>query len=59
MTFTIKSKDGDEGYPGTVAASVEYTTTEKEKKVILVAKYKAELVGDEVEETVINLTNHS
>ncbi|KAH8592274.1 putative bifunctional protein gal10 [Bisporella sp. PMI_857] len=60
VTFTIKSKDGDEGYPGTVAASVEYTTTVSEdKKTTLVAKYKAELVGDEVEETVINLTNHS
>lgn len=59
VTFKITSKDGDEGYPGTVEASVNYTTSVKDGKVTLVAKYEAKLVGDEVEETVLNLTNHS
>jgi len=59
VTFKLTSKDGDEGYPGTVEASVNYTTSVKDGKVTLVAKYEAKLAGDEVEETVLNLTNHS
>ncbi|KAG9242695.1 galactose mutarotase-like domain-containing protein [Calycina marina] len=59
VTFMITSKDGDEGYPGTVEARVNYITSVEKGKVTLVIKYEAKLVCDEVEETVLNLTNHS
>lgn len=64
VVFTLRSEDGDEGYPGTVEASVIYTAgtqkTETGKEVnVLGIEYVVELVGDEVEETAINVTNHS
>ena len=63
VKFTLRSEDGDEGYPGTVETSVVYTAGTqsldgKEVKV-LGFEYEVQLVGDEVEETVVNLTNHS
>jgi aldose 1-epimerase len=63
VEFRLRSEDGDEGYPGTVEASVVYTAgTQREggKEVrVLGIEYQVELVGDEVEETVVNVTNHS
>jgi aldose 1-epimerase len=64
VKFSLKSEDGDEGFPGTVLATVVYTTgtqkTAEGREVrVLAMEYEAQLVGDEVEETVINLTNHS
>lgn len=64
VKFTLRSEDGDEGYPGTVEASVVYTTgTQKTKEgktaTVLGIEYLVELVGDEVEETAVNVTNHS
>jgi aldose 1-epimerase len=64
VKFTLRSEDGDEGYPGTVEASVVYTAgtqkTESGKTVnVLGIEYVVELVGDEVEETAVNVTNHS
>ncbi|KAL2266721.1 hypothetical protein VTJ83DRAFT_6073 [Remersonia thermophila] len=63
VKFTLLSEDGDEGFPGTVAASVVYTvgkqkTPEGKEAVVLGIEYEAELV-DGAEETVINMTNHS
>lgn len=64
VKFSLKSEDGDEGYPGTVLASVTYTsgtqkTAEGREVRVLAMEYEAQLVDDKVEETVINLTNHS
>ena len=64
VKYTLKSEDGDEGYPRTVEVSVVYTaaTTQngegKEVRVLGI-EYRVELVGDEVEETAVNVTNHS
>ena len=61
--FKYLSKDGDEGFPGSVEAQVFYTatTTESEGRQIakLEVEYEAELVGDgDVEETAVAMTNH-
>lgn len=61
VRFSLTSPDGDEGFPGTVEASVVYTvgkqTVEGKEALVLVAEYEAELVGG-AEETVVNMTNH-
>ena len=64
VKFTLKSEHGDEGYPGTVEASVLYTagtqkTAEGKEVRVLAIEYEVQLVGDEVEETAVNVTNHS
>ncbi|KAL2071994.1 hypothetical protein VTL71DRAFT_11337 [Oculimacula yallundae] len=63
VRFTLRSEDGDEGYPGTVDVSVVYTVGVQKvdgKEVrVLGIEYEVKLVGDEVEETVVNVTNHS
>ena len=63
VKFQLRSEDADEGYPGTVDVSVLYTAgTQKEggKEVrVLGIEYEVQLVGEEVEETVVNVTNHS
>ncbi|TVY82907.1 Bifunctional protein GAL10 [Lachnellula suecica] len=60
VMFKLRSEDGDEGYPGTVEASVTYTAVETEEGVrVLGIEYQVELVGNEVEETAVNVTNHS
>ncbi|QIX00912.1 hypothetical protein AMS68_006429 [Peltaster fructicola] len=65
LHFTYLSPDGDEGYPGTVKLDVWYypsvtkATIGKHQVVTLEIEYEAQLVGDEVEETAINVTNHS
>lgn len=62
VEFKYLSKDGDEGYPGTVQLTVWYTAgkTEDEgvQKTGLEIEYEVELVGDEVEETAVAVTNH-
>lgn len=62
VKFTLVSEDGDEGFPGTVEATVVYTVgTQKQdgkEVVVLGIEYEAELVGG-ADETVINMTNHS
>lgn len=61
--FKYTSKDGEEGYPGTVEVRVWYVQAREEvdgaQQEVLYIEYEAELVGDEVEETAINMTNHS
>lgn len=64
VKFTLTSKDGDEGFPGTVEATVIYTagtTTSATGKAerVLGIEYEAKLVDGKVEETVINMTNHT
>ncbi|OJJ43368.1 hypothetical protein ASPZODRAFT_161596 [Penicilliopsis zonata CBS 506.65] len=62
LLFTLRSQDGDQGFPGTLELRVWYTiTTEADTvtKTVLEAEYEVEFVGDECEETVVNITNHS
>jgi aldose 1-epimerase len=60
--FKYVSKDGEEGYPGTVEFRVWYVqeteTIDGAKQELLHIEYEAELVGDEVNETAISVTNH-
>jgi aldose 1-epimerase len=60
--FKYTSKDGEEGYPGTLQVSVWYVQKKEEvngaQQEVLYIEYEAELVGDEVAETGINMTNH-
>ncbi|KAK3317607.1 galactose mutarotase-like domain-containing protein [Cercophora scortea] len=62
VKFSLVSQDGDEGFPGTVEASVVYTVGKQlqdgKEVVLLGIEYEAELVGG-AEETAINMTNHS
>ncbi|KAB5518118.1 galactose mutarotase-like domain-containing protein [Coniochaeta sp. 2T2.1] len=62
VKFTLTSPNGDEGFPGTVEASVVYTagkqTQDGKEVVVLGIEYEAELTGG-ADETVINMTNHS
>jgi aldose 1-epimerase len=62
VQFVYLSPDGDEGYPGTVELRVWYSAFEEQEdgvtKAVLVAEYEAELLGDECEETAVNVTNH-
>jgi len=63
LLFKYLSRDGEEGYPGTVELRVWYTAgkedvNEANEKTVLTAEYEIEFVGDECEETVVNLTNH-
>lgn len=60
--FKYLSPDGDEGFPGTVECRVWFSAgkTEDEgvQKTALEIEYEVELVGDEVDETVVAVTNH-
>jgi aldose 1-epimerase len=62
VEFTIVSKDGDQGYPGTIEAKVIYTTGTQnvggKEAIVLGIEYEAKLV-DGADETVLNMTNHS
>jgi aldose 1-epimerase len=63
VLFKYTSKAGEEGFPGTVQLNMWYTpSVEKDEgveKTQLVIEYEVELIGDEVEETAVGLTNHS
>ncbi len=62
VMFKYLSKDGEEGFPGTVEMKLWYIPgVEKDdgvEKTSLEIEYEAELVGDEVDETAVALTNH-
>ena len=63
VMFKYLSKDGDQGYPGTVEVRVWYTASKEEEdgvgKTVLEVEYEVEMVGSECEETVVGVTNHS
>lgn len=62
VQFKYLSKDGEEGYPGTVELRVWYIASKKSdggvEKTQLEIEYEVELVGDEVDETLVSVTNH-
>ncbi|KAI1851329.1 hypothetical protein JX265_000437 [Neoarthrinium moseri] len=62
VEFTLKSEDGDEGFPGEVLVKVVYTSgtqnVDGNTVTVLGMEYEAELTGG-ADETVINMTNHS
>ncbi|PZG10286.1 aldose epimerase family protein [Nonomuraea aridisoli] len=51
VTLTLTSPDGDQGYPGTLTASVTYTLADDALRIDYVTETDAP--------TVVNLTNHS
>ncbi|KAF2122141.1 galactose mutarotase-like domain-containing protein [Lophiotrema nucula] len=57
--FKYVSADGEEGYPGTVEVKVWYVQEKERDKDVLHIEFEAELIGDEVDETAANITNHS
>ncbi|KAJ5119600.1 Glycoside hydrolase-type carbohydrate-binding subgroup [Penicillium atrosanguineum] len=60
LLFKYRHVDGEEKYPGTVEVRVWYTASkEGDAKTVLTVEYEVEFVGDECEETVVNITNHS
>lgn len=59
LLYTYRCVDGEEGYPGTVEVRVWYTASkEGEAKTVLTVEYEVEFVGNECDETVVNVTNH-
>lgn len=58
ILFKYTSKDGEEGYPGTVEAKVWYTPMQEQGQEVLLIEYEAELVGGDVNETAVGMTNH-
>ncbi|KAL8858431.1 MAG: hypothetical protein Q9178_005112 [Gyalolechia marmorata] len=59
VRFRYISKDGEENYPGTVECLVWYTAGIEDGKTVLEIEYQVELIGNECEETVVGVTNHS
>ncbi|RPB16468.1 aldose 1-epimerase [Morchella conica CCBAS932] len=65
VVYKYLSPHMDENFPGTVEVEVAYTAYEEPSEeegvrvTVLEMDYEAKLVGDEVEETAINMTNHS
>ncbi|KAK5125108.1 hypothetical protein LTR85_000782 [Meristemomyces frigidus] len=63
VLFKYISKDGEEGFPGTVELKLWYVASvEKDEgvdKTSLEIEYEVELIGDEAEETAVGVTNHS
>lgn len=66
VVFKLRSGDGDEGYPGDVEAKVFYTAGKQfingKEVTVLSLEYEVELLkngNSGVEETVVNMTNHS
>lgn len=63
VKFSLRSEDGNEGYPGTVYASVLYTTgtqtVDGKKVTVLGIEYEVKLGDDQAVDTVVNITNHS
>lgn len=64
VVYKYLSPHMDEKFPGAVETTVAYTAYEEPSgeegvnKAVLEMEYEAKLIGDEVEETVINITNH-
>ena len=62
VMFKYLSKDGEEGFPGTVELRLWYYPWVQQddgvEKTSLEIEYEVELVGDEVDETAVGLANH-
>lgn len=63
VEFSYLSKDGDEGYPGTVLADVWYVASMEDgpngrRETVLEVEYEVRFVGGECEETIVGVTNH-
>lgn len=58
ILFKYLSKDGEEGFPGDVELRVWYVARKEGDVEVLEMEYEAELVGGDVSETVVNITNH-
>ena len=59
VEFKYVSKDGDQGYPGTVVCKLWYTAGHEDGgRAVLDVEYEVEFIGDECEETVVGVTNH-
>ncbi|KAL8952016.1 MAG: hypothetical protein Q9222_002035 [Ikaeria aurantiellina] len=58
VQFRYISKDGEEGYPGTVECFVWYTASMEGGTTLLQVEYQVEVIGEECEETVVGVTNH-
>jgi len=52
VTFTYVSKDGDEGYPGTVTATLTYTLTANNE-------FKVDMSATTDKTTIVNMAHHS
>jgi len=63
VMFRYLSRDGEEGFPGTVELKLWYFAGLENDagvdKLSIEIEYEVELVGDEVEETAVSVTNHS
>jgi aldose 1-epimerase len=68
QTFSLRSEDGDQGFPGEVEARVRYTVqkfsrgekgSRGDEEVVLDVDYEVRLVeGQDVSETIVAVTNH-
>lgn len=62
VLFKYTSADNEEGYPGIVEVRVWYAQEKVEdngvEKDVLNIEFEAELIGDDVAETAVNMTNH-
>lgn len=58
VQYTYLSRDGEEGYPGTVECHVWYTAGKEGEVTVLDVEYQVEFAGNECEETVVGVTNH-
>lgn len=58
VLFKYVSVDGEEGYPGTVEVRVWYVQEKTDGKEVLHIEFEAELIGNEIDETAVNITNH-
>lgn len=52
VRLTYRSRDGDEGYPGTVSVTVTYTLTDTNE-------VRIDYLATTTKKTILNLTNHS
>lgn len=58
LLYTYTSPHMDGGYPGTVEIRVFYNVEDDHGVTVVNIEYEVELIGDECEETIVNVTNH-
>ena len=60
IVYSLISPDGDEGFPGKVQAWTYYYEGRGQKgEVVLEIEHEAKLIDDNVQETVVGMTNHA